>query len=130
MSDDEAIGALIARARELVATAQDEAAKTADIDVRIDSGPQYLMGALTLVGLDLEGEAEIKRLWTLKEGKPFDPEYADLFLNRVREDRIFDHLGKTKAETKIDEKTHVVGVTLTFPPDDTDQGKPTRRKIG
>lgn len=108
----------------------DDAKKTADIDVRIDSVPQYLTGKLTLVGLDLEGEAEIKRIWTLKEGKPFDPEYPDLFLKRVREDGIFDHLGKTKADTKIDNKAHAVGVTLTFSPDDTDQSKPTRRKIG
>ena len=108
----------------------DEAAKTADIDVHVDAGSQYLMGKLTITGLDLEGDAAIQHIWTLKEGKPFDPEYADVFLKGVREDRIFDHLGKTKAETKIDDKTHVIGVTLTFSPDDTDQGKPTRRKIG
>ena len=108
----------------------DETSKTADIDVRVDAGPQYLMGKLTLVGLDLEGEAEIKRIWTLKEGKPFDPEYPDIFLKGVREDGIFDHLGKTKADTKLDDKTHIIGVTLTFSPDDADPSKPIRRKIG
>jgi outer membrane protein insertion porin family len=108
----------------------DDAKKTADIEVSIDAGPQYLMGKLTLIGLDLEGEAEIRRIWTLKEDKPFNSEYPDHFLDRVREDGIFDHLGKTKAETKIDGKTHVVVVTLTFSPADSDQSKPTRRKIG
>jgi outer membrane translocation and assembly module TamA len=107
----------------------DDAKKTADIDVRIDSGPQYVMGNLTITGLDLEGEAEIKRIWTLKEGTPFDPEYAGLFLNRVRQEGVFDHLGKTKAEPKMDGKTHIIGVTLTFSPDDADQSKPTRHKI-
>ena len=107
----------------------DDAKKTADIDVRVDSGPQYLMGKLTLTGLDLEGEAAMKRIWTLKEGAPFNPEYPDRFLDRVREDGIFDHLGKTKAETKIDAKTHVVAVTLVFSADPTDQSKPTRRKL-
>jgi outer membrane protein insertion porin family len=107
----------------------DEAAKTADIDVRIDPGPQYLMGKLAIAGLDLEGEAGVKRLWTLQEGKPFDPEYPDIFLKSVRENGILDHLGKTSSETKIDDKTLTVGVTLTFSPD-ADQSKPTRRKIG
>jgi len=107
----------------------DDAKKIADIDVRVDSGPQYLMGKLTITGLDLEGEAEIKRIWSLKEGSPFNPEYPDSFLKRVREDGIFDHLGKTDAETKIDAKTHVVAVTLSFSPDPTDSSKPTRRII-
>jgi hypothetical protein len=47
----------------------------------------------------------------------------------VREDGIFDHLGKTKAETKIDAKTRLVAVTLVFSADPTDQSKPTRRKL-
>jgi outer membrane translocation and assembly module TamA len=107
----------------------DDAKKIADIDVRVDAGPQYLMGKLTVTGLDLEGEAEIKRIWTLKEATAFNPEYPDRFLKSVREDGIFDHLGKTKAETKIDAKTHAVAVTLIFSPDDADPSKPTRRKL-
>lgn len=107
----------------------DDAKKIADIDVRVDAGPQYLMGKLTVTGLDLEGEAAIRRFWTLKETTAFNPEYPDGFLKSVREDGIFDHLGKTKAETKIDAKTHVVAVTLIFSPDDADQSKPMRRKL-
>jgi outer membrane protein insertion porin family len=107
----------------------DDAKKIADIDVRVDSGPQYLMGKLTITGLDLEGEAEIKRIWTLKEAAAFDPEYPDRFLKRVSEDGIFDHLGKTKAETKIDAKTHVVAVALIFAAGDAGQSTPTRHKL-
>jgi len=107
----------------------DDAKKTADIDVHVDSGPQYLMGKLTVTGLDLEGEAALKRIWSLKDGAPFNPEYPDHFLDRVREDGIFDHLGNTKAETRIDAKTHVVAVTLVFSADPTDQSKPTRHKL-
>jgi hypothetical protein len=32
----------------------------------------------------------------------------------VKEDGLFDNLGKTKAEFKIDEKDHTADVTLTF----------------
>jgi outer membrane protein assembly factor BamA len=92
----------------------DNEKKAVDLAVHVDAGPQFLMGKLTLEGIDLEGEAAIKRMWTLKDGKPFNPEYPDLFLARVREQGVFDHLGKTKADTKVDEKNHTVDVTLTF----------------
>jgi hypothetical protein len=32
----------------------------------------------------------------------------------VHEDGLFDNLGETRAETKIDDKTHIVNVTLNF----------------
>jgi outer membrane protein assembly factor BamA len=53
--------------------------KTVDVAVRIDAGAQYHMGKLTLVGLDLNGEAEILRIWTMKEGKTLNPDYPDYF---------------------------------------------------
>jgi hypothetical protein len=72
------------------------------------------MRKLIVVGLDLDGEAEINRIWTMKTGKPFDPDYPDLFLKRIREEGVFDNLGKTKAENHINEQDHTADVTLTF----------------
>jgi outer membrane protein insertion porin family len=92
----------------------DDEKKTVDVEVRIEPGAQYSMGKLTLKGLDLNSEAEILRIWTMKDGRPFNPEYPDHFLNRIREQGVFDDLGKTKAESKINDATHVVDVTLTF----------------
>ena len=63
---------------------------------------------------DLDSEAEINRIWTMKPGKPFNPDYPDLFLTRVRDEGLFDNLGKTKAESKINEQDHTADVTLTF----------------
>ena len=100
--------------------------KTVDLAMHVDAGPQFAMGKLTYVGLDLESEAEMNRMWTLKGGAPFNPEYPDFFLKRVREEGVFDHLGETKAETKIDEAKRVVDVTLRFSADDP-QNKPGRR---
>jgi len=97
-----------------------------DLFVDVDAGPQYLMGKLTLVGLDLDGEAEMKRIWTMQQGKPFNPEYPDLFLKRVKEEGMFDHLGKTKADTHLNEKAHTADVTLTFSGEDPST-KPGRR---
>jgi outer membrane protein assembly factor BamA len=89
-----------------------------NIFVEVDAGAQFLMGKLTLVGLDLIGEAEMKRIWTLQQGKPFNPDYPDLFLKRVKEEAMFDHLGKTKADTHLNQQAHSVDVTLTFSPED------------
>jgi outer membrane protein assembly factor BamA len=92
----------------------DDAKKTVMVAVRADSGPQYTMGKLTIAGLDLNGEFEMKRIWTLKEGKPFNPEYPQLFLNRVHEEGLFDNLGNTKADVKVNPADHSADVTLTF----------------
>jgi outer membrane protein assembly factor BamA len=107
----------------------DDAEKKVDLAVKIDPGAQYTMGKLTIAGLDLDGEAEMNRIWAMKEGKPFNPEYPDLFLNRVREQGMFDDLGQTKAEIQVHEKERTADVTLRFGSASGD-AKPGRRKRG
>ena len=53
-------------------------------------------------------------MWTLKEGKPYNPDYPDYFLSRVREEGIFDNLGETHSEPKENEQAHTVDVTVYF----------------
>jgi outer membrane protein insertion porin family len=48
------------------------------------------------------------------EGRPFDPEFPDSFLGRVRDEKIFENLGKTRADTHIDEASKTVDVVLYF----------------
>jgi outer membrane protein assembly factor BamA len=91
-----------------------EKAKTVDLTVRIDPGPQYLMGKLNIEGLDLNSTAGVRKLWAPEEGKPFDAAYPDFFLNRVREENLFEHLHDAKASTKVDDQNHTVDVTLVF----------------
>jgi outer membrane protein assembly factor BamA len=100
--------------------------RTVDVTVFVEGGPQFVMRKLTILGLDLDSEAEINRIWTMKTGKAFNPDYPDLFLTRVREEGLFDNLGKTKAEYKINEQDHTADVTLTFGGAGTD-AKPGRR---
>lgn len=92
----------------------DDEKKVAAISVRVDPGPQFTMGKLNIVGLDIHGDAEMRRIWNLKEGKPFNPEYPDLFLRRVREMAMFDNLGVTKAEYQLNKRLRTADVTLTF----------------
>jgi outer membrane protein insertion porin family len=103
--------------------------KAVDVAVRIEPGAQYLMGKLTIVGLDLNGEAEINRIWTMKEGKPLNPDYPDHFLNRVKEEALFEGLGATKADMKVNAQAHTADVTLTFGGEDPTK-KPGRRGRG
>jgi outer membrane protein insertion porin family len=92
----------------------DDDHRKVDLTLWVTPGPLFSMGRLTLKGLDLDGEAEINRIWTMKAGKAFNPDYPDMFLQRVRDQGMFDNLGKTKAEYKINEQDHTADVTLTF----------------
>jgi outer membrane protein assembly factor BamA len=117
------------------------ARRTMDDDKRVvaltlwvEAGTQFTMRKLTIVGLDLDGEAEINRIWTMKPGKPYNPDYPDLFLKTVKEEGLFDNLGKTKADVKINDKDHTADVTLTFnggaPPSTPGRGRGGRGRGG
>lgn len=87
---------------------------TVRVFVDMDPGPQFLFGKLELKGLDLETEPVVRKLWALKAGDPYKYGYEEMFLNQVRERGIFDNLGQTKSDVKVDEKRQVVDVVLTF----------------
>jgi outer membrane protein assembly factor BamA len=101
----------------------DDSKKVVNLVLRIDEGDQFLFGALRIEGLDLNGESAVRKMWTHKEGSPYNPDYPDYFLKHVHEEGMFDNLGETRAETKIDDKTHAVDVTLYFK-----YGPPVNRK--
>jgi outer membrane protein insertion porin family len=91
-----------------------DADHTVDVAVTVEPGPQYRMGKLTINGLDILSEPVIRKMWQLQEGRPFPFDYPDNFLARVRGEGVFDNLGKTRADTQIDDNSHVVDVTLFF----------------
>jgi outer membrane protein assembly factor BamA len=92
----------------------DDAARKVNLLMRVESGPQFVFGKLAIQGLDIHGEAAIKKLWALEPGKPFNVEYPQFFLNRVREDGIFDNLGPTRPDLKVNDAGLTVDVTLVF----------------
>ena len=91
-----------------------DATHEVNLTVKVDAGPQYTMGKLTINGLDILSEPTIRKMWRLDPGKPFQSEYPDAFLKRIRDEDMFDNLGKTTADASINETTHVVDVTLNF----------------
>lgn len=92
----------------------DEPKKALDLKLDLDPGPQFTFRKLTIQGLDIETEPHIRKLWAMKLGQPFNSEYPDFFLNRIREDGIFDNLGRTKSLVQPDPGTGSVDVTLVF----------------
>lgn len=91
-----------------------DARRTVDMQVRVIPGPQYKMGRLTIRGLDITTEPEIRKMWGLKEGGVYRDQYAEKFLARIRTDGILDNLGETKAALTYDEARQVIHVTLNF----------------
>ena len=92
----------------------DDAKHVVNVTAVFDLGPQFLFGKLEINGLDILTEPEIRKAWGMGHGRPFQPDYPDSFLNGLRNDQVFENLGKTRAETHIDEASHVVDVTLFF----------------
>jgi outer membrane protein assembly factor BamA len=88
--------------------------KLLNLTVKIVPGAQYNYGKLAIRGLDILSEPVIRKMWGEREGKPYDPKFADSFLNNIRDQRMFDNLGKTEAIPEIHEDTKVVDITLDF----------------
>jgi outer membrane protein insertion porin family len=92
----------------------DDAAKAVDIKLAIDPGPLFTFGQLHIKGLDIESEPVIRKLWAMKKGQPFNIEYPDFFLDKIRADGVFDNLGRTKSAIDQNPATGTVDVTLIF----------------
>ena len=87
---------------------------TVNLTVNVDRGAQFTLGKLTIQGLDVVSEPVVRKMWKIESGQAFQDGYPEAFLNRVREEGIFDNLGKLRSETNIDEDAHTVDVTLFF----------------
>ena len=80
----------------------DDVKKLVDLGVKVEKGPQYVFRKLIVEGLDINSEPEIRKMWAVKRGKPFNGDYPNFLLTRLREDGIFDNLGKTSSRIEVD----------------------------
>lgn len=101
---------------------------TVDLVVTIEPGAQFTFGKLDVKGLDLIGEPAIRKMWGERGGKPFDPEFPNAFLKDVRDQALFDNLGTTDSEIKVNEATKTADVTLIF--NGTPAQDPRRKRLG
>ena len=91
-----------------------DTAQLVDLAITLQPGAQYFYGKLTIRGLDILSEPAIRKMWGTREGKPFDPQYPDAFLTDIRDQAMFENLGKTEATSSISEERKTVEVTLDF----------------
>jgi outer membrane protein insertion porin family len=101
----------------------DDEERIVDLLLTVEPGPQFTYGKLMIEGLDIIGEPAIRKMWGDRQGKPFDADEPDAFLKDVREQGLFDNLGKTSSSTKINEEAKTVDVTLTFEGTKANNGK-------
>ncbi|HEY2843855.1 MAG TPA: hypothetical protein VGJ09_09400, partial [Bryobacteraceae bacterium] len=102
---------------------------TVNLTIHVDRGAQFTLGKLSIQGLDVIGEPAVRKMWKIEPGQPFQDGYPDAFLTRVHDEGIFDNLGKTRAESNIDENSHTVDVTLFFSGAGTPaKGKESKRR--
>jgi outer membrane protein insertion porin family len=87
---------------------------TVDALITVNPGPQYHFGKLTIEGLDLLTEPQIRKAWVMSLGAPFRPDYPDQFLKDLRAQGVFENLGETRAEKTVNEKTRIVDLKLFF----------------
>ncbi len=114
------------RAQASVAREIDEQEHTVNLRITIDRREQFTFGKLTIQGLDLNTEPVIRKMWKIEPGQPFQEGYPEALLQRIRDEGIFDNLGKTQANTNINEGTRTVDVTLSF----SGAGNPGKGKQG
>jgi outer membrane protein insertion porin family len=95
----------------------DHANKTAAVTIKLEPGPQFTMGKLTIEGLDVETEPHIRKMWALKKGEPFNVEYPNYFLDRLVADQIMDNLGKTSHSVTPNPDYRTVDVTIKLEPE-------------
>lgn len=91
-----------------------DANKTADVWFDVNPGALYTFGHLEVLGLGLDGEAAIRKMWSVKPGDPFPGGYPDRFAQAVKDEGLFDNLGGITATPSINRKTRVVDVSLNF----------------
>lgn len=91
-----------------------EERKTVDMDFDFIPGEKYVFQKLEVKGLDIITEPAVRKLWRMQPGSPFNPEYPEAFLGKVREDGVFDNLGDTRSEVDVNRQTRLVAVTLYF----------------
>jgi len=86
---------------------------TVALTIVIDPGPLFTLGKLNFSGLDIVSEPVVRKMWGIPPGRPFNVEYPDHFLMRVKDSGVFDNLKNTRADTRIN-GDHSVDVTLYF----------------
>ena len=91
----------------------DDASQSVVVVIQVSEGEQYRMGNVDFQGLSENGAANLRKLWKLHPGDPYDSSYPGLFLSGAA--RQFDFRGvKTQYRPQVHRDTKIVDVIFTF----------------
>ncbi|HET8547889.1 MAG TPA: hypothetical protein VFL57_07795, partial [Bryobacteraceae bacterium] len=89
--------------------------RTADIAVRIERGPRFTFGKLTIQGLSPFVAERVGKLWTVSEGAPLSERAAVEFVDRVFKSGLLgSEIQRAVPRTEVRSGTTVVDVVVEF----------------
>jgi outer membrane protein assembly factor BamA len=84
----------------------------------VREGPQYHMGALTVIGLSSDDAAELKKKWTMAPGDVFDGSYIEGFMKTSVRELVQRTRGsaakRVGSDLKLDRQNRTVDVVIAF----------------
>lgn len=93
----------------------DDAAHTVLVEIDVHEGDLYRMGKLRFEGLAQNAADSLRKLWTLKEGEPYDASYPGLFLSGASRQYNLSGL-RVQFVTQPRRETKTVDLILRFEP--------------
>jgi outer membrane translocation and assembly module TamA len=96
------------------AAAIDDENSTVRYDLKVVEGDQYKMGELEIVGLDTGAKAHLQDAWTLREGDPYNADYAKKFLDATNQLLPAGVSWAVSIHEAVDAKDKTVDVTIRF----------------
>jgi outer membrane protein assembly factor BamA len=92
----------------------DEDKSAVHYDLNVAEGDQYKMGELEITGLDSQTRTRMVEAWTLTEGKPYDADYPNKFLEDTRRILPGDVSWSAAVHESPDVKEKIVDVEIRF----------------
>jgi len=92
----------------------DDENSTVHYDLNVAEGDRYKMGELEITGLDSPTKTRMVEAWTLTEGKPYDADYPNKFLEDTRRILPRDVPWEAAVHESLDAKDKTVDVEVRF----------------
>jgi outer membrane protein assembly factor BamA len=94
----------------------DDEKSTVRYDLNVVEGDQYMMGELEIAGLDTQAKAHMREAWVLREGQPYNADYAKKFLDDARQRAPRGVQWAISIHESLDAKDKTVDVEIRFQP--------------
>ncbi len=92
----------------------DDEKSTVQYDMNITEGDLYKMGELEIIGVDTPSKDRLSEAWTLREGQPYNAEYARKFLEDAPHLLPRGLQFSATINEQLDKKDKLVDVTIHF----------------